>query len=73
MHQVATLALCDVMDAMSLSSEASSLEMGLGTYWDPTDEENREAAELSGLQVCFGATMHVFWVQDWGWVSSLAS
>eukprot|EP00983_Pelagomonas_calceolata_P081568 1155618-Pelagomonas_calceolata.AAC.4 len=40
------------MDAMSLSAEASVLEMSLGPYWEPSDEENMEAAEVSGLQVC---------------------
>ncbi len=61
MHQVATLALCEVMDAMSLSAEASQLELSLGAYWEPTDEENREAAELSGMQVC-GRVRACVWV-----------
>jgi len=58
---VATLGLCEVMDAMSLSAEASILELSLGPYWEPTLEENTEAAEISGLQV--GLVMLLFFVQ----------
>jgi hypothetical protein len=46
---------------MSLSAEASILELSLGPYWEPTLEENTEAAEISGLQV--GLVMLLFFVQ----------
>jgi hypothetical protein len=66
MYHVATLGLCEVMDAMGLSLEASKLEASLGHYWEPTDEENAEAAEASGLQVGGHVLMFVWLLQEWG-------
>ncbi len=52
MYEVATLALCETMDELGMSKEASVLEASLGTYWEVTAAEAHEAKQQAQTQVC---------------------